>query len=68
MLSFLNMELDVLEPLLHIEARTGFLDPGEVAMADDLGFGIVEDKAVEKFLQGLLLGWCACVGRVAVGI
>lgn len=51
------MEIDGFEPLLHIEAGTGFLDPGEVPMTDDLGIGIVEDKAVEKFLHGLLLGW-----------
>ena len=38
----LDVEVDVLEPLLDIEARTGLLDPGEVSVTDDLGFGIVE--------------------------
>lgn len=40
--SGLDVEVDVLEPLLDIEAGTGLLDPGEVAMADNLGIGIVE--------------------------
>ena len=40
--ALLDVEVDVLEPLLDIEARAGLLDPGEISMADNLGFGIVE--------------------------
>ena len=62
------MEVDRLQPFLNIETRTGLLDPWEVSMTDDLGFGIVGAEALEKFYHGLLLGWCASVGRIAVGI
>ena len=37
-------------------------------MADNLGFGIVGAEALEKLYHGLLLGWGACVGWIAVGI
>ena len=62
------MEVDRLQPILNIETRTGFFDPREGSMADNLGFGIVGAEALEEFYHGLLLGWSACVGRIAVGI
>ena len=62
------MEVDRLQPILDIETRTGFFDPREVSMTENLGFGIVGAEALEKLYHGLLLGWCACVGRIAVGI
>ena len=62
------MEVDRLQPILNIETRTGLLDPGEVSVTEDLGFGIVGAEALEKFYHRLLLGWSACVGWIAVGI
>ena len=62
------MEVDRLQPIFDIETRTGLLDPGEVSMTENLGFGIVGAEALEKFYHGLLLGWSASVGWVAVGI
>lgn len=44
------MEVDVLEPLLDIEAGAGLLDPGEVSVADNLGFGIVRGQTLEEIL------------------
>ena len=60
------MEVDRLQPILDIETRTGLLDPREVSVTDNLGFGIVGAEALEKFDHGLLLGWSASVGRIAV--
>ena len=62
------MEVDRLQPILNIETRTGLLDPWEVTVTDNLGFGIIGAEALEKFYHGLLLGWSASVGRIAVGI
>ena len=62
------MKVDCFQPFLNIETRTGLLDPREVTMADNFGFGIVGAEALEKFYHGLLLGWSASVGRGAVGI
>lgn len=39
------MEADGWEPGLYVEAGTGFLDAGEVAMAYDEGIGVVEAEA-----------------------
>lgn len=48
--SCLDVEVDVLEPLLDIEAGAGLLDPGEVSVADNLGFGIVRGQTLEEIL------------------
>ena len=62
------MEVDRLQPFLNIETRTGLLDPREVSVTENLGFGIVGTEALEKLYHGLLLGWGARVGWIAVGI
>ena len=62
------MEVDRLQPILNIKTRTGLLDPGEVSVTENLGFWIVGAEALEEFYHGLLLGWGASVGWVAVGI
>ena len=62
---FLEMEVDFLQPFLDIEARTVLANPGEVAMAKNLGTGIVEGETVEKVFQRFLLGWSASIGRLA---
>ena len=59
------MEVDFLQPFLDIKARTALANPGEVAMAQDLGIGIVEGETVEEVFQRFLLGWSASVGRLA---
>lgn len=41
----LSVEADGWEPGLYVEAGTGFLDTGEVAMAYDGGVGVVEAEA-----------------------
>ena len=41
----LSVEADGWEPGLYVEAGTGFLDTGEVAMAYDAGVGVVEAEA-----------------------
>ena len=41
------------------------MNPGEVAMAKNLGTGIVEDETVEEVFQRFLLGWSASIGRLA---
>ena len=61
----LEMEVDFFQPFLDIEARTALANPGEVAMAYDLGIGIVEGETVEEVFQSCLLGWSASVGRLA---
>ena len=62
------MEVDCFQPIFDIETRTGLLDPGEVSVTDDFCFGIVGAEALEEFYHGLLLGWRASVGGIAVGI
>ena len=64
----LDMEVDVFQPFLYIEARTGFLDPGEVSVTQDFGIGIVGAETLQELYQGLLLGGSTRVGRLAVGI
>ena len=59
------MEVDSLQPFPDIEARTALVNPGEVAMAKNLGTGIVEGETVEEVFQRILLGWSASVGRLA---
>lgn len=61
----LDVEADVLQPLLDIEARTGLSDPRKVTMAQDLGIGIVGAERLEQLLHRLLLSLCTSVGRLA---
>ena len=58
------MEVDFLQPFLDIEARTALANPREVAMAQNLGTGIVEDETVEEVFQRFLLGWSTSIGRL----
>ncbi len=61
-----DIEVDVLEPLLHVEAGAGLADPGEVAVTDDLGIGVVGAEALQQLYHGALLGRRAGVGGIAV--
>ena len=62
------MEVDVFQIFLYIKAWTGFSDPGEVTMADDVGIGIVCAEALQKLCHAALLGFGSGIGRIAVGI
>ena len=64
----LNMEFDVFEPLLGVEARAFLAHAREVTMAEDLGVRIVGAEALEEFFHRYLLGEGTGVGRFAVGI
>lgn len=41
----LSVEADGWKPRFYVEAGTGFLDTGKVAMAYDAGIGVVEAEA-----------------------
>ena len=45
---FLNVEVNFFQPLLYIKAGTALSDPGEVTVADDFSFWIVEAEALQK--------------------
>ena len=62
------MEVYFFQPLLYIKAWTGFSDPGEVTMADDFGFWIVEAEALQKLYHRALLGFGSGIGGSACGI
>ena len=62
------MKVDFFQPLLYIKAWTGFSDPGEVTMADDFSFWIVEAEALQKLYHRALLGFGSGIGGIAVGI
>ena len=51
-----------------IEAGTGLLNPGEVAMAQDAGIGVVNLQGAKQRHEGALLGWGTDVGGLAIGI
>ena len=65
---FLNVEVDLFQPLLYIKAWAGFSNPWEVTMADDLGFWVVCTKTLQKLYHATILGFRASVGWSAVGI
>ena len=44
------------------------MDAGELAVTEDAGIGIVEGQGFEQLVEGVLLGFGASVGRLAVGI
>ena len=50
------------------EARAILLDPGEVAMTKDAGIGVANLQGAEQRYEGVLLGWGAGVGGLAIGI
>ena len=60
--------MDVLQPLLHIEARTGFLDIREITMTENLRFGIQGVELLEKLCHRGLLQGCASVGGIAMRV
>ena len=65
---FLNVEVNFFQPLLYIKAGTALSDPGEVTVADDFGFWIVEAEALQKLYHRALLGFGSGIGGIAVGI
>lgn len=58
----------VLQPFPDIEAGAGLVDPREVAVTDNRGFGIVYTEVPEKVEHGGLLGFGAGVGRTALTV
>ena len=62
------MEVDGFEPFLHVEAGTALAHPGQVAVADDLGIGIVCAEALQQLCHASLLGRSAGVGGMAVAV
>ena len=64
----LNVEVDLLQPLLDIEAWATLAYPRQVSMTDNLGFGIIYGKTLQKLYHAALLGFRASVGWDAVGI
>ena len=64
----LNMEFDVFEPFLGVEARAFLAHAREVTMAEDFCIRVVEAEALEEFLHRYLLCEGTGVGRFAIGI
>ena len=64
----LNMEFDVFEPFLGVEARAFLAHAREVTMAEDFCIRVVEAEAAEEFLHRYLLCEGTGVGRFAAGI
>ena len=62
------MEVDGFEPFLYVEAGTALAHPGQVAVADDLGIGIVCAEALQQLCHASLLGRSAGVGGMAVAV
>lgn len=60
------MEVDVFEPVSNIEARTVLSDIRQVAVAQDLGIGIIHAQAMQQFLHRHFLCQGTGVGRMAV--
>ena len=60
------MEVDFLQPLLGVEARTVFVDARKVSMAQDLGIRIVEAEALQQLFHGNLLSLGAGVLAAAM--
>ena len=63
---FLQVEVYLLEPCLHVEAGTVFLHPGQVAVTHNLGLWIVGAEALQEIFHTLLLRLGTGVGRLAV--
>ena len=62
------MEVDVFEPVSNIEARTVFSDIRQVAVAQDLGIGIIHAQAMQQFLHRHFLCQGTGVGGMAVRV
>ena len=62
------MEVDVFEPVSNIEARTVLSDIRQVAMAQDLGIGIIHAQAMQQFLHRHFLCQGTGVGGMAVRV
>ena len=62
------MEVDVFEPVSNIEARTVLSDIRQVAMAQDLGIGIIYAQAMQQFLHRHFLCQGTGVGGMAVRV
>ena len=44
------------------------MDAGKLAVTEDAGSGVVEGEGFEQLVEGVLLGFCAGIGWLAVGI
>lgn len=62
------MEVDVFEPVSNIEARTVLPDIRQVAVAQDLGIGIIHAQAMQQFLHRHFLCQGTGVGGMAVRV
>ena len=62
------MEVDVFEPVSNIEARTVLSDIRQVAMAQDLGIGIIYAQAMQQFLHRHFLCQGTGVGGIAIRV
>lgn len=62
------MEVDVFEPVSNIEARTVLADIRQVAVAQDLGIGIIQAQAMQQFLHRHFLCQGTGVGGMAVRV
>ena len=62
------MEVDVFEPVSNIEARTVLSDIRQVAVAQDLGIGIIHAQAMQQFLHRHFLCQGTGVGGMAVRV
>lgn len=60
----LYVEVDGLEPFLHVEAGTSLPYPRQVAVAYDVGIGIVCAEAFQQLVHGVFL----CRGARVVGV
>ena len=62
------MEVDVFEPVSNIEARTVLSDIRQVAVAQDLGVGIIHAQAMQQFLHRHFLCQGTGVGGMTVRV
>ena len=46
---------------LRIETRTGLVDVGQIAVTDDLGFGVGQLQTLQEVVEGGLLCWCTSI-------
>ena len=62
------MEVDVFEPVSNIEAWTVLSDIRQIAVAQDLGIGIIQAQAMQQFLHRHFLCQGTGVGGMAVRV
>lgn len=53
--------IDVGVLALHIQAGTGLVDIGQIAMTDDLGLGVGQLQTLQEVVEGSLLRWCTSI-------